>query len=378
MDASASDMTAMFGSGITVQVSGSDLDKLQELAAEVAELAEAEEGTTEVDAGLDNTTPSFTVHVDKEKAAEYGMTTAQVFQLVYAKMASDTSPTTISTDLKDYEVYIQTEKQKEASLADIRDLTFTYTDREGNEEEIALSEIADFEEGSSLNIINRDAQTRYISVTAGVDENHNVSLVANSLEKKLAEIELPEGYAIEMKGEDEMIDDAMQQLYLMLLLAVIFIYLIMVAQFQSLLSPFIIMFTIPLAFTGGLFALFVTGNEVSVIAMIGFVMLAGIIVNNGIVMVDYINQLRREGMDKHEAIVESGKTRLRPILMTALTTILSMSTMAFGLGDGSEMMQPMAIVTEGGMIYGTLLTLFVVPCIYDLFNRNKSMVEEEL
>lgn len=175
-----------------------------------------------------------------------------------------------------------------------------------------------------------------------------------------------------------MIDDAMQQLYLMLLLAVIFIYLIMVAQFQSLLSPFIIMFTIPLAFTGGLFALFVTGNEVSVIAMIGFVMLAGIIVNNGIVMVDYINQLRREGMDKHEAIVESGKTRLRPILMTALTTILSMSTMAFGLGDGSEMMQPMAIVTEGGMIYGTLLTLFVVPCIYDLFNRNKSMVEEEL
>ena len=378
VDASASDMTAMFGSGITVQVSGSDLDKLQELAAEVAELAEAEEGTTEVDEGLDNTTPSFTVHVDKEKAAEYGMTTAQVFQLVYAKMASDTSPTTISTDLKDYEVYIQTEKQKEASLADIRDLTFTYTDREGNEEEIALSEIADFEEGSSLNIINRDAQTRYISVTAGVDENHNVSLVANSLEKKLAEIELPEGYAIEMKGEDEMIDDAMQQLYLMLLLAVIFIYLIMVAQFQSLLSPFIIMFTIPLAFTGGLFALFVTGNEVSVIAMIGFVMLAGIIVNNGIVMVDYINQLRREGMDKHEAIVESGKTRLRPILMTALTTILSMSTMAFGLGDGSEMMQPMAIVTEGGMIYGTLLTLFVVPCIYDLFNRNKSMVEEEL
>lgn len=151
-----------------------------------------------------------------------------------------------------------------------------------------------------------------------------------------------------MSGEDEMIDDAMQQLYLMLLLAVIFIYLIMVAQFQSLLSPFIIMFTIPLAFTGGLFALFVTGNEVRVIAMIGFVMLAGIIVNNGIVMVDYINQLRREGMDKHEAIVESGKTRLRPILMTALTTILSMSTMAFGLGDGSEMMQPMAIVAEGG------------------------------
>ena len=152
----------------------------------------------------------------------------------------------------------------------------------------------------------------------------------------------------------------------------------MVAQFQSFLSPFIIMFTIPLAFTGGFLALFFTGKEVSVIAMIGFVMLAGIIVNNGIVMVDYINQLRRGGMEKREAIVESGVTRLRPILMTALTTILSMSTMALGLGDGSEMMQPMAIVTEGGLIYGTLLTLIVVPCIYDLFTSNKSMVEEEL
>jgi HAE1 family hydrophobic/amphiphilic exporter-1 len=181
-----------------------------------------------------------------------------------------------------------------------------------------------------------------------------------------------------MTGEDETIAEAMDQLYLMLLLAVILIYLIMVAQFQSFLSPFIIMFTIPLAFTGGLFALYFTGNKVSVVAMIGFVMLAGIIVNNGIVMVDYINQLRREGMEKKEAIIEAGKTRLRPILMTALTTILAMSTMALGVGSGSEMMQPMAIVTEGGLVYGTLLTLFVVPCIYDAFNRNKSMVEEEL
>ena len=181
-----------------------------------------------------------------------------------------------------------------------------------------------------------------------------------------------------MTGEDETIRDAMNQLYLMLILAVVFIYLIMVAQFQSFLSPFIIMFTIPLAFTGGFFALFVTDNEVGVVSMIGFVMLAGVIVNNGIVLVDYINQLRREGMDKKEAIVTAGRTRLRPILMTALTTILAMSTMGMGLGSGSEMMQPMAIVTEGGMLYGTLLTLIVVPCIYDLFTRNKSMVEEEI
>lgn len=377
-DSSASDMSSFFGNGITVQISGHDLDKLQELAAEVAQIVEETEGTLDVDDGLDDTTPSFTVHVDKEKAAGYGMTTAQVFQLVYAKMASSTSPTEISTDLKDYEVYVQSDEQSEITLNDIKNMTFTYTDKEGNEEEIPLRDIAAFEEGNSLNSINRDSQTRYISVSAGVDGDHNVTLLSDEIQKKLAAVPLPEGYAIEMTGEDEMINDAMGQLYLMLILALVFIYLIMVAQFQSFLSPFIIMFTIPLAFTGGLFALFFTGNEVSVVAMIGFVMLAGIIVNNGIVMVDYINQLRREGMSKKESIIESGKTRLRPILMTALTTILAMSTMALGIGSGSEMMQPMAIVTVGGLVYGTLLTLIVVPCIYDAFNREKSMVEEEL
>lgn len=377
-DTSASDMTALMGSGLTINVKGNDLDKLQELAGEVAKVVENTEGTVDVDDGLDNTTPSFTISVDKEKAAKYGMTVAQVFQLVYGEMASSTSATTISTDVNDYQVYVQSEEQSDVTLDDIKNLTFTYTDREGNETEVALSDIAQFEEGYTLGTINRDAQTRYISVTAGVDDDHNVSLLSNEIQKELDKIDLPEGYSIEMAGEDEMIADAMNQLYLMLILAVIFIYLVMVAQFQSLLSPFIIMFTIPLAFTGGLFALYFTGNEVSVVAMIGFVMLAGIIVNNGIVMVDFINQLRRGGMEKKDAIIESGKTRLRPILMTALTTILSMSTMAVGLGEGSEMMQPMAIVTVGGMLYGTLLTLIVVPCIYDAFNRNKSMVEEEL
>ena len=151
----------------------------------------------------------------------------------------------------------------------------------------------------------------------------------------------------------------------------------MVAQFQSLASPFIIMFTIPLAFTGGFIALFMAGMEVGVISMLGFVMLAGLIVNNGIVLIDYINQARKEGMSKHEAIIDAGKTRLRPILMTVLTSVLAMSTTAAGFGDGSEMMRPMAITIIGGLVYGTILTLIVFPCIYDAFNREKSMVEEE-
>ena len=378
ISSSSSDMTALLGSGLTVQIKGRDMDKLEELALDVAKLVEETEGTIDVNNGLQDTTASLTIHVDKEKAAKYQMTVAQVFQLVYAEMASDTASTRISTDVKDYDVYVMSEEQSEVTLKDIKKITFTYTNSDGDEETIKITDIATFEEGISMNAINREGQTRYISVTAGIDEDHNVTLVSNELKEKLEAFELPEGYSIEMAGEDEMIMDAIEQLFLMMLLAIIFIYMVMVAQFQSLKSPFIIMFTIPLAFTGGFAALFITGYEVSVIAMIGFVMLAGIIVNNGIVMVDFINQLRREGMPKKEAIVEAGRARLRPILMTALTTILSMIPMALGMGEGSEMMQPMAITMSGGLIYGTLLTLIVVPCIYDIFNKNTSMVEEEL
>lgn len=235
-----------------------------------------------------------------------------------------------------------------------------------------------FQDSEGFSSINREAQTRYVTVTAAVDAEHNIGLVSGEVEKKLSEMDFPKGYSYEMSGENETINESMTELLKMLGLAVVLIYLIMVAQFQSLLSPFIIMFTIPLAFTGGFLGLWITGSPVSVIAMIGFVMLSGIIVNNGIVLVDYINQLRREGMEKREAIIESGRTRLRPILMTALTTILGLSTMALGMGMGADMVQPMAIVTVGGLIYGTLLTLLVVPCIYDLLNRKKDMKEEEI
>lgn len=379
VDNSSSDMTAMLGSGISIQIRGRNMETLQTLAKEVAKVAASVDGVVDVKDGLDNTTASFTISVDKDKAAQYGMTVAQVFQLVYAEMATATTATTISTDLQDYEVYVQGEEQSDVTLADIRGLKFTYKDRiTGDEEEISLSTIATFKEGLSMNTISRAGQSRYISVSAGIDAEHNVTLVSNAIMDKIQHLDIPAGYEIKMTGEDEMIMESMEQLALMLLLAVIFIYLIMVAQFQSLLSPFIIMFTIPLAFTGGFAALYFAGLEVSVIAMIGFVMLAGVIVNNGIVLVDYMNQLRREGMSKKDAIIEAGKTRMRPVLMTALTTILAMSTMAAGLGEGSEMMQPMAIVEVGGLVYGTLLTLFVVPCLYDAFNRDKSMVEEEL
>ena len=179
-----------------------------------------------------------------------------------------------------------------------------------------------------------------------------------------------------MTGEDESVNTAMIDMLKMIGLAIVFIYLIMVAQFQSLKSPFIVMFTIPLAFTGGLLALVITKQMLSIVAMIGFLVLAGVVVNNGIVFVDYVNQLRVEGMAKRDALIQTGKDRIRPILMTALTTILANSTLAMGVGMGAELSQGMAVVSIGGLAYATLLTLFLVPVLYNIFNRGEMKVIE--
>ena len=224
--------------------------------------------------------------------------------------------------------------------------------------------------------IYRKGQTRYIAVKADIKDGYVVSDVSREVEKIVNQTKKPAGYEMELDGENEATTEAMGQVLLMMVLGVLLMYLIMVAQFQSLLSPFIILFTIPLAFTGGFLGLWISGSDVSVIAMIGFVMLSGIIVNNGIVLVDYINQLRRSGVEKRQAIEEAGVTRLRPILMTALTTVLGLIPMVAGSSMGADMTRPMAIVTIGGLVYGTLLTLFVVPCIYDLLNRKKDMREK--
>ena len=375
---SSMDYSSYFGSGLSVRIKGNDIETLQKLADEVADVMKDTKGTIDIDDGMEDSEPQLTISVDKKKAAKYGLTVAQVYQLVSAKMADSQTATTITTDIKDYKVYVQTEEQADTKLSDIKDMTFSYTNKNGKEKEIPLTKICEMKETSTLSTISRDAQTRYITVSCGVDEDHNVTLVSNELQKAIDKLDIPDGYKVEMTGEDETINESMKQLVLMLVLAVIFIYLIMVVQFQSLLSPFIIMFSIPLAFTGGFIALILTGQEINVLAMLGFIMLSGLIVNNGIVLIDYINQARRAGASKKEAIIESGKTRVRPILMTVLTTVLAMLTTALGIGDGSDMMRPMAITLIGGLVYGTILTLIVIPCIYDLFNREKDMTEEEI
>ena len=371
IETSSMDMSAMGGSGITVQIEGRELDTLQELAKEVAGIVEGVEGTTEVSDGLEESTGELRIIVDRDKAIEHGFTVAQVFQQIQGKLAAATSATSLETEIRDYDVYVKNAEDMTLTRELVKDLTLDRTKNDGSKETVKLSELATFEDTETSMSVNRLNQTRYIPVTAQLADGYNIGLVSDAVEKALEDYELPDGYTIEMTGENETITDAMQQLYLMLILALIFMYLIMVAQFQSLLSPFIIMFTIPLAFTGGFLGLLISGSEVSVIALIGFVMLSGIIVNNGIVLVDYINQLRAQGMEKKEAIMTAGRTRMRPVLMTAMTTILALSTMAFSHDMGADMSRPMSVVTIGGLTYGTLLTLIVIPCIYDVFSRGK-------
>ncbi len=369
IETSTMDMSALGGSGITVQIKGRELDTLQSIARDVAAIIDSVEGTADVSDGLEESTGELRIIIDRNKAIGHGLTVAQVFQQIQAKLADATSATTLETEIEEYDVYVKNAKDLELTRNLIKDLEIERSKQDGTKETIKLSEIAVFESTQAPKAVNRVEQSRYIGVTASLEEGYNIGFVSEDVEEALLNYEMPSGYSFTMSGENETITDAMEQVYLMLLLALIFMYLIMVAQFQSLLSPFIIMFTIPLAFTGGFMGLVISDSEVSVIALIGFVMLSGIIVNNGIVLVDYINQLRADGMEKREAIITAGKTRMRPVMMTALTTILALSTMVFSDEMGADMSKPMSVVTIGGLIYGTLLTLIVIPCVYDIFTR---------
>ena len=371
---SSMDMSALGGSGISVQIKGNDLNKLRSIGKDIAQIVEDTKGTQNISNGSEETTPDLHVVVDKKKAVKNGLTVATIYQQLSEKLKDASEATTITINEKEYSVNVGNSAKNTLTRDDLKKVKLTGT-VSGKEKEVTLDQVANFRNSDSLSSINRNQQERTLSVTSEIKDGYNVGKVSSAVQKKIKKYNAPKGYSITMKGEMESIQETTGQIGLMLLLAVAFMYLIMVAQFQSLKSPFIILFTIPMAFTGGFLGLLITGKDLSAIAMIGFVMLAGIIVNNGIVLVDTINQLRESGYEFEEAILTAGTMRVRPILMTALTTILGLSTMAIGLGQGAEMMQPMAIVTIGGLIYGTLLTLLVVPCIYGLFNRRKKKAE---
>ena len=374
------DMSMLTGSGISMRVYGDDMKDLQNAAKAAAKVLSGIEGVAEVSNGLEDAAPALHVKIAPNLAMSKGITVAQVYMELASALTTETTAATLNLDGTATDVIIEKPEGAKLDREALENFPFTVTGTDGTETTFTLKEIAVVEDTSSLASISRIGQRRYLTVSATAKEGYNVTLLTSAAQKAVQDIELPDGVSYVFSGENETIMEAVEQLLLMLLLGVLLVYLVMVAQFQSLISPFIVMFTIPLAFTGGFLALLISGMEVSVVSLIGFIMLVGIIVNNGIVLVDYINQLRHEGMERREAIVEAGRTRMRPILMTSITTILGLIQMALAQNAGTALMRPVAIVCIGGLLYATLMTLFVVPCIYDIFCKKdlRNVREEDL
>ena len=377
-------MSYMTGSGVSLQVFGSDMTDLQSSARTIAKRLEQVEGVGEVSDGLDASAPALQVTIDRKAAAEKGLTVAQVYMQIAAALQSSASVSDVTLDSEDMDLTVDAAESSASSAMTGSASGMTGSSAAGqltggSEEDktFKLGDVATVTETVSMNTISRDQQRRCVTVTAAIADGYNVTHVTSAAQQAVSGLTLPEGVTAEFNGENEQIMEAMSQLLLMLLLGVVLVYFIMVAQFQSLKSPFIVMFTIPLAFTGGFLALLIAGIEVSVISLIGFVMLVGIIVNNGIVLVDYINQQRLSGMERREAIIDAGVPRLRPILMTSLTTILGLIVTATAKNAGTALMQPIAVVCIGGLLYATLMTLFVVPCMYDMMNKKDMQKVDE-
>lgn len=402
-------MSYMTGSGVSLQVYGDDMEGLQTAAGALGRRIAEVEGIEDVSDGLEDAAPALQVVVDRDKAMTKGITVAQIYMQVAAALQDTTTVSEVTLDGKRMEMMVDAAADSKLTREKLLELTITpdssmsasmssamggstggasasglsqLTGEDSGDKDTSfpLGDVAEVRETVSLNSIQRDQQRRCITVTAAIADGYNVTKVTSAVQQAVAPLALPEGVTVEFNGESEQIMDAMGQVLLMLLLGVVLVYLIMVAQFQSLKSPFIVMFTIPLAFTGGFMALLISGIEVSVISLIGFVMLVGIIVNNGIVLVDYINQQRLAGMERREAIIDAGVTRLRPILMTSLTTILGLIVTALAKNAGTALIQPIALVCIGGLLYATLMTLFVVPCMYDILSKKelRQVSEDEL
>lgn len=356
-------MGALTGSDISIEIKGREFETMEKMAMEIASILESVKGTTEISSGVEETAPELKITVNKEQSIQYGLTVAQVFAAVNQAIATESVATSLTTD----EEVIVFNETDEPSID--RNDVMALSIETPTGEKVLIKDIATLSEEKGFKSIRRTDQTRYVTVSAKVDEDFNIGKVSAQVDEALKDYVVPEGYSMVYTGESQTINDTFGDLYLMLLLAVIFIYLIMVAQFQSLLSPFIVMFTIPLAFTGGFLGLIVTGLPISIVAFIGLIVLSGVVVNNGIVFVDYTNKMKEQGLTTYDALIKAGSDRLRPIMMTALTTIIALSTMSFGAGTGTEMMQPMAITTIGGLLYATVLTLFFVPVLYALFHK---------
>ncbi|MGN1175522.1 MAG: efflux RND transporter permease subunit [Roseburia sp.] len=371
------EMDEMLGSGLEIDIYGNDLTTLTEISEDLEDMLAGVDGFENISNGQEDADEAIHLLIDKDEAMRLGITVAQIYSDISDRLTTDKSSVTLEVDDYDMDVKIvdETDNLTKENLLDMEFET-EGKDDEGNTvtETHKLSDVARLDYGSGIASINRSNSERKMSVTADTKSGYNTTLLSRKVEDLLEDYEVSEGYSIEFGGETSNVTDMITQMAKLMLLAFVLIYLVMVAQFQSLLSPFIVIFTVPLAFTGGLLGLMISGKQISLMSLIGFLVLMGTVVNNGIVFVDYTNQLRIGGMTKREALVATGKTRMRPILMTALTTILAMLAMIFNQSTGGEMGQDMAIVVTGGLIYATFMTLFIIPVMYDILYRKQPKV----
>ena len=368
------ELTSQLSSGLSIKLYGADEATLASLSEKVVDLVNDTEGFANATNGLGAGDATIILKVDRDKVRSYGLTVAQVYQQIAARLTTTTTAQTpVTVDGTTMNVQI-TDNLDPVTKENMMDMTFETsvlsTDGTTTTGTCTLADIAEWETGTAPDSITSENQTEYVTVTADTLEGYNTTVQSRVLQKKLDEFAagggMPEGCSYTMGGETENVDFMVQEMVQWMALALPFVYLVMVAQFQSLLSPFIVLFTVPLAFTGGLMGLLVTGQQLTMISLMGFIVLMGTVVNNGIVFVDYANQLRLGGLERRAALVATGKTRMRPILMTTLTTVLAMLQMVFSGDMASQLMSGMAIVIICGLSYATLMTLYIVPILYDM------------
>ena len=371
------ELTSQLASGLSVKIYGADSETLSQLSEKVVDIVNDTEGFANATNGLGSGDATINLQIDRDKVRSYGLTVAQVYQQIAAKLTTTTTaqtPVTVDGSTMSVQISNNLDPITKENMMDITfETTVMSADGTTSTGTCTLADMATWDTGSAPDSITSEDQTQYVSVTADTLDGYNTTVQARVLEKKLNEFalsdEMPEGCSFSMGGESDSVNFMVNEMVQWLALALPFVYLVMVAQFQSLLSPFIVLFTIPLAFTGGLLGMLFTGQQLTMISLMGFIVLMGTVVNNGIVFVDYANQLRLGGMERRAALIATGKTRMRPILMTTLTTVLAMLQLVFSNDMASQLMSGMAIVIICGLSYATLMTLYIVPILYDILFR---------
>ncbi|MFR9644945.1 MAG: efflux RND transporter permease subunit, partial [Rikenellaceae bacterium] len=354
---SASSMSG--GAAINVKVFGYDMEETNHIANDLKDKFASISGIRDISLSRDDLRPEYNVVFDREKLAYHGMNYSTVATFVRNRINGLTA-SIYREDGEEYDIVVRYAEEHRTSINDIEQISLYNS----SGKPVKLRDVARVEEIFAAPSIEREDRQRVIMVNGSLGDGVPLSEVIIDLKKIIADYEVPDGIDIEIGGTIEDQEEAFGDLGLLFLLIVILVYIVMATQFESLLFPFIIMFTIPLAFTGVIFALYLTNVPMSLIALIGAIMLVGIVTKNGIVMIDYMNLLVERGSSIYNAVVDGAKSRLRPVLMTSFTTILGMLPMALGTGTGSETWQPMGIAVIGGLTFSTILTLFVIPIFY--------------